>query len=70
MSLTPSRARQPSVCDCCRSLYALALGGAVGVLAVDVAIKRPENFICLGGLALLIIISFFISSEPEKVGWF
>ena len=50
-----------------RSLYAVAVGGAVVVVVLEVAMKRPENFICLAGLALLIIFCFLIYKEPEKV---
>ena len=50
-----------------RTLYALAVGGAVVVVVLEVAMKRPENFICLAGLALLIIFCFVFSREPEKV---
>ena len=50
-----------------RTLYALAVGGAVVVVVLEVATKRPENFICLAGLALLIIFCFVFSKEPETV---
>ena len=56
------------ICDFVqRTLYALAVGGAVIVVVLEVAMKRPENFICLAGLALLIIFCFVFSREPEKV---
>ncbi|XP_070212498.1 uncharacterized transporter YutK-like isoform X2 [Littorina saxatilis] len=51
------------------SLYVLSVGGAVVILVIDVAMKRPENFICLAGVAILIILCFFISTEPEKINW-
>ena len=50
-----------------RALYAVAVGGAVIVVVLEVAMKRPENFICLAGLALLIIFCFVFSKEPETV---
>ena len=50
-----------------RSLYALVAGGALVIVVLEVIMKRPENLICLAGLALLIIFCFFISTEPEKV---
>ena len=50
-----------------RTLYAQAVGGAVIVVVLEVAMKRPENFICLAGLALLIIFCFVFSKEPETV---
>ncbi|KAL8570253.1 hypothetical protein ACOMHN_029953 [Nucella lapillus] len=49
-------------------LYVLCVGGAVGIL-VDVGMKRPQNMVCLAGLALLILLCFFISSDPEKINW-
>ncbi|KAK7496253.1 hypothetical protein BaRGS_00012418, partial [Batillaria attramentaria] len=51
------------------SLYALALGGAVAYLVVEIAINHPRNLMSLAGLAVLLLVSFFLSTDPEKVNW-
>ncbi|KAL8570252.1 hypothetical protein ACOMHN_029952 [Nucella lapillus] len=51
------------------SLYILSSGGAVAVIAVDVVPKRPENLICVGGLAMLILFSYLISRQPDRINW-
>ncbi|XP_076461967.1 putative transporter HI_0519 isoform X2 [Babylonia areolata] len=50
-------------------LYLLSMGGAMAVLVVDVMAKRPENLVCVGGLAVLILFCFFISRQPDKINW-
>ncbi|XP_076461964.1 putative transporter YutK isoform X2 [Babylonia areolata] len=49
-------------------LYSLCVGGAVAIL-VDVGRTRPENMVCLAGMALLILVCFFISQDPEQINW-
>nr|KAG5706114.1 hypothetical protein BaRGS_025736 [Batillaria attramentaria] len=51
------------------SLYALASGGAVAYLVVEIAINHPRNLMSLAGLAVLLVVSFFLSTDPEKVNW-
>ena len=45
----------------------MTLGGAVVVVILEVAMKRPENFVSLVGLAVILIFCFLISTDPEKV---
>ncbi|KAL8618146.1 hypothetical protein ACOMHN_034373 [Nucella lapillus] len=50
-------------------LYVASVGGMVAILSVDVFQKRPQNMICLGGIAILILFSCFVSRKPEKINW-
>ncbi|XP_025096320.1 solute carrier family 28 member 3-like [Pomacea canaliculata] len=51
------------------TLYFLSTGGAVAFLIVEIAIKHPRNLISLVGLAVLLLICYLISVQPEKVNW-
>ena len=50
-----------------RTLYILCIAGALTIVATEVVPKRPENLMSLAGLAVLLLASFILSNEPEKV---
>ncbi|KAL8618145.1 hypothetical protein ACOMHN_034372 [Nucella lapillus] len=51
------------------STACMAVGGAVTIVALDVAPKRPQNLICLGGIAVLLLLCCVFSKHPEKINW-